>query len=403
MPKPINRGVMNVSRRTLVGGTAASGAALLLDAVRPVVANAQGDAPIRVGMLNSYSKVFAFLGDSVFKGMSLYFDQNGWQIAGRKVELIKEDDEISPQTGLDKARKLVDSDKVDFIFGLVASNVAMAIVPFAQQSKTITFINAGVTSLNQVRSPYIFRTAFSAQQLSTPMGDWLYNNGIKSLVATASDYAAGHDVINEFKKSYVKAGGKILQEIYPPLGTNDYSPYLTQIKTLAPPATYSFYAGADAVRFINQYAAFGLKDTVPMTGWGSLVSADVMGGVGRNAIGCITSSMYTDTLDTPENKDFVQAYHEKFDALPSQYSSFGYTGARVLHDAVGKLNGDTSDKLKVSQAIAETKFQDPRGPFAFDSVTHNPIQNVYVLKTVAAGDKIVNQVVYTATNIRDPA
>lgn len=402
MPKQTNRGAINVSRRTLISGTAASSAALLLNAVRPAVVSAQGAAPIRIGMLNSYSKVFAFLGDSVFKGMSLYFDQNGWQIAGRKVELIKEDDEISPQTGLDKARKLVDSDKVDFIFGLVASNVALAIVPFAQQSKTITFINAGVTSINQVRSPYIFRTAFSAQQLSTPMGDWLYNNGVKSLVATASDYAAGHDVINEFKKGYLKAGGKVIQEIYPPLGTNDYSPYLTQIKTLAPPASYSFYAGADAVRFINQYAAFGLKDTVRMTGWGSLVSADVMDGVGRNALGCITSSMYTDTLDTPENKAFVQAYSGKFNALPSQYSSFGYTGARVLHDAIGKLNGDTSDKLKVSQAIAETKFQDPRGPFAFDPVNHNPIQNVYVLKTVADGDKVINQVIYTAQNVRDP-
>jgi len=402
MAKGNKCGTANVCRRSVVGGAAAAGMAMAIDIALPRLAAAQDAAPIRIGMLNSYSKVFAFLGDSMFKGMFLYFDQINWQIAGRKIELIKEDDEISPQVGLDKARKLVENDKVDFIFGLLASNVALAVAPFVQQSKTITFINAGVTSVNQIRSPYIFRTAFSAQQLSAPMGAWMYNNFAKSLIASGSDYAAGHDVINEFKKAYLSSGGKILQEIYPPLGTNDYSPYLTQIKSAAPPATYNFYAGADAVRFINQYAALGLKDTVPLAGWGSLVTSDVIEAVGRNAIGCVTSSMYADTLDTPENKAFVAAYQAKYNMLPSQFSSFGFTGARVLQEAVGNLKGDISDKLKVSQAIANVKFQDPRGPFAFDPVTHNPIQNVYVLKTVAEGDKVSNKVIYTAPNVRDP-
>jgi branched-chain amino acid transport system substrate-binding protein len=98
----------------------------------------------------------------------------------------------------------------------------------------------------------------------------------------------------------------------------------------------------------------------------------------------------------------VAAYQAKYNMLPSQFSSFGFTGARVLQEAVGNLKGDISDKLKVSQAIANVKFQDPRGPFAFDPVTHNPIQNVYVLKTVAEGDKVSNKVIYTAPNVRDP-
>jgi branched-chain amino acid transport system substrate-binding protein len=113
--------------------------------------------------------------------------------------------------------------------------------------------------------------------------------------------------------------------------------------------------------------------------------------------------MYTDTLDTPENKSFVAAYRAKYNETPSQYSNFGFTGARVIQEAVVALKGDTSDKEKLSQAVAAVKFQDPRGPFSFDPVTHNPIQNVYVLKTVAAGDKVLNEVTYTAPNVRDPA
>jgi branched-chain amino acid transport system substrate-binding protein len=190
--------------------------------------------------------------------------------------------------------------------------------------------------------------------------------------------------------------------LFPPLNTADFSPYLSQIKAINPPATYNFYAGADAVRFINQYAQFGLKDTVPLTGWTSLVNAQVLNGTGRNALGCITSSTYTSTLDSPENKAFVNAYVAKHKDVPDFYANFGYTGARVLVETVKALGGDLSNKERLVSAIEGVTFTDPRGPVRFDKATHLPVQNVYVLKTIEQAGTLSNNVIHTFSDVRDP-
>lgn len=390
------------SRRSFMTGAVKTGLAASATFSIPRFAVAQSRPPLRVGVLNSFSKVFALLGESSSRGNAVVFDAIGWEVAGRKIELIREDDEINPQTGLDKARKLVERDKVDCIIGLQASNVALAVVPYLTQTRTLTLMNAGLTAQSRP-TPYTYRVAFSAWQLGAPMAKWIYENVAKEIVATASDYAFGHDVVTEFQAAFEAQGGKVLKTLFPPLGTADYSSYLSQIKQIGPPATYNFYAGADAVRFVNHYTSFGLKDSIALTGWTSLVSADVLAGVGNSAVGCLTSSMYTDTLDTPENKTFVKAYVAKNGQPPNFYSDFGHAAARVLVEALRQVDGNTADKERLIAAVEGVKFNDPRGPFSFDPATHLPIQNVYVLKTSAgAGGVISNDVIKTFAGIRDP-
>jgi branched-chain amino acid transport system substrate-binding protein len=391
-----------ITRRKLMTGAAGAGAALALNFPAPGIL-AQTRAAIRLGFLNAFTGGNAYVGVNSFNAMSLYFDSINWTIAGRKIQVIKEDDQFNPQIGLEKAKKLIESDKVDILAGVQASNVALAVLNFAKQKKAFYIVTgAGTDAITWDRYPYLFRTSLSTWQLSEPMSDWVYTKIAKEAVTCASDYAGGRDVIAEFKGPFTHKGGKVLKEIYPPLGTTDFSPYLTDIKSINPPVTYNFMPGADAIRYIQQYDQFGLKKTATFTGF-ALIDSLALKTLGRAALDVITTTVYTDTIDTPENKKFVPAYRAKFNAYPDYFSDYGYVAARCIDEALKATDGDASNKDKLAAAMVKVSFNAPRGPFRFDPVTHNPIQDVYVCKAAElAGGRIGNQVLGKVENVRDP-
>ena len=383
-----------------MSGTAGAGAALASALAAPAVI-AQEGKPIRLGVLNSFTGAIAYAGENNLRGMSLYFDSIGWSIAGRKVELIKEDDQFNPQVGLQKAKKLVESDNVDLIVGVQASNVALAVLNYMKQQKAFYVVSgAGTDAITWDRYPYLFRTSISAWQLSNSMAEWVYDNLGKEIVLTGSDYAGGRDVIAEFRVPYVKRGGKVLKEIYPPLGTTDFSPYLTDIKALNPPVTYDFMPGTDAVRFIEQYGEYGLMQKMPLTGF-TIIDSLMLNALGKAMVGVISATTYTDTVDNPQSKRFVAEYTAKYKALPDIFSDYGYVGARVIAEALKATNGD-ADKEKLAAAMVKVAFDAPRGPFRFDPETHNPIQDIYICKVVERDGKVTSQVLFTAKQVQDP-
>src|SRR6202158_4189051 len=252
--KKISSRVSRQSRRTFMKNSAGAGAALVSTLSAPQIL-AQANAPIRIGNLNSYTGGLAYAGENNFNAAKLYFDSINWTVAGRKIEIIKEDDQFNPQVGLQKAKKLVESDQVDLVFGIQASNVALAVLNYMKQQKAFYIVTgAGTDAITWDRYPHLFRTSISTYQLSTPMANYIYDNLGKQIVTTASDYAGGRDVMAQFKRPYLARGGTVLKEIWPALNTTDYSPYLTDIKSINPPVTYDFMPGADAVRFIQQYS-----------------------------------------------------------------------------------------------------------------------------------------------------
>jgi branched-chain amino acid transport system substrate-binding protein len=372
-----------ISRRKLLVGSAKAGAVLASTVSAPALL-AQARAPIRLGIINSFTGAIAYAGDNNLDGMSLYFDSIGWTVAGRKIELIKEDDQFNPQVGLQKAKKLLEHDNVDMLAGVQASNVALAVLNYAKQKKAFYIVTgAGADAITWERNPDVFRTSLSSWQLSAPMAEWVYDNLAKEIVLTGSDYAGGRDVIAEFRVPFVKKGGKVIKEIYPPLGTADFSPYLTDIRSINPPATYDFMPGADAVRFMQQYDEMGMKQKIPMTGF-ALVDSLSIKALGRAALDIITSTVYTDTVDNPESKKFVADYRAKYKSYPDLFSDYGFVAARVIADTLNATDGDTSNKDKLAEAMTKVSFDAPRGPFRFDPITHNPIQDVYICKCVEA-------------------
>ncbi len=356
-------------------------------------------------MLNSFSKVFAALASANLNAMNMYFESIGGEIAGRKIEVIREDDEINPQVGLQKLKKLVESDKCDIVCGIQASSVMMACVDYLRQSRQFFVCSgAGTTALSYVKIPTLFRVSTSGWQNHFNMGEWYYDNIAKEAVLTASDFAGGRDVLHEFKLGFVGAkGGKVIKEIYPPLGTNDFSAYLADVRSINPPGTFHFYAGTDAVRFVKQYAEFGLKGKVKITSSGFMVESDVLPAQGRDALGIISSLHYTDTLETPENKKFVADYRAKYNEFPSVYSEYGYVCGRVIHEALKTTGGNTQDKDKLTAAMLGVKFNAPRGPFSIDANTHNVINSMYVREVAEVGGRLANKVIATVKNLRDPA
>src|SRR5215468_2129258 len=388
-----------VSRRQFMAGTA--GAALATNLPAPAVL-AQSRAPIKLGNLNSFTGAIAYAAENNLNGMNLYFDSIGGTIAGRKIEIIKEDDQFNPQVGLQKAKKLVESDKVDMIVGVQASNVALAVLNYAKQQKAFYIVSgAGTDAITWDRYPYLFRTSISAYQLSTPMAGWVFDNFGKEIVTTASDYAGGRDVIAQFKGPYVAKGGKVLKEIWPPLGTTDFNPYLIDIKSINPPVTYDFMPGADAIRFIQQYSEFGLKERMPLTGF-TIIDSQTVSALGKAAIGVISALTYVDTVDNPESKKFATDYQAKYKSSADLFADYGYVAARAIDEALKMIDGDTSNKDKLAEAMTKVQFKAPRGPWRMDPVVHNPIQDIHICQVVEKDGKVTSKVLHTFKDVQDP-
>lgn len=392
----------SISRRSMVTGATGASVALAAGFRAPAIL-AQTKAPIKLGLVNSFSGAIAYTAENNLNAMSMYFDSVNWTIAGRKVELIKEDDQFNPQVGLQKAKKLVEADKVDLLLGGQASNVVLAIQNYAKQQKAFYIVTgAGADAVTWDRYPWLFRTSVSAWQLSEPMARWIFEKIAKEIVVCGSDYAGGRDVIGSLKGPFTKLGGKVIKEIYPPLGTTDFSPYLTDIRSINPPVTYNFMPGTDGLRYIQQYEEAGLKKNTVFTGFALVDSLNIKS-AGKACVGIITTTMYTDTIDTPENKVFVPAYLARFKGYPDYYADYGYTTARVLDEAIKAVDGNVADKDKLAEAMLKVSFKAPRGPFRFDPVTHNPIHDIYVCQGAELdGGRIGNKIIGKFENVTDP-
>jgi branched-chain amino acid transport system substrate-binding protein len=395
---------MRLTRRTFLTGASAAAAGV---AVGPWVSRsaAQG-GPLKIGLVLPYSGVYQVLGESITQGMELVFAREGNKVAGRDVQLIKEDDEMQPPVGLRKTDKLIESDKVDILTGPVHSGILMGMRDKVHNSKTILIVsNAGADAIARERcSRWIFRTSFSNWQPNQPMGGWVAKNVSKEVFITAPNYQAGKDQLNAFKETFVPAGGKLVGEEYPKLGETDYAPLLTKIRQSGAKAVYAFFSGTDAVNFVKQYDQFGLKGQVKLTGAGFLTEPDVLPAQGRSALGTITGHFYTPQLDSAVNKKFVADFKAKFAGKsPDGFACQGYDTAEVIVRAVKAVNGNTQDKDKLVAALEKVEFDSPRGRFRFDPKTHNVIQPfIYVREVKEVSGGLDNVPIDKIANVTDP-
>jgi branched-chain amino acid transport system substrate-binding protein len=393
-----------LTRRTFLQTTAGLAPTL---AAGPWIRRAQAQgAPVKIGLVLPYTGVYAELGNSITQAMELVFARENWTVAGRKIEMIKEDDEMKPPVGVRKTEKLIDSDKVDILTGPVHSGILMGMRDKVHNSKTILIVsNAGADAISRERcSRWIFRTSFSNWQPCQPMGGWVAKNVSKEVFQIAPNYQAGKDMMAAFRETFQPAGGKVVAEDYPKLGETDYAPYLTKIKRSGAKAVFAFFSGTDAVNFVKQYDQFGLKQSIKLTGAGFLTEPDVLPAQGGSALGILTGHFYTPLLDNPVNHRFVKEFRDKFfGKLPDGFACQGYDTAEVIVRALKAVNGDTQDKDKLVTAIAATEFDSPRGRFRFDPKTHNVIQPfIYIREVREVYGGLNNVAIDKVADVRDP-
>jgi branched-chain amino acid transport system substrate-binding protein len=364
-------------------------------------ASAWAQGPIKIGFLSPLSGAIAAAGKDMYSGCELYWQESGWQMAGRKVEVVLEDNEGLPATALTKARKLVEGDKVHMLAGVILSNVAYALVPYveAQGIPTIYPINSADDLTQRKRPKWLIRTGFSAGGNMHPFGEYAAKVlGYKRVVTVGLDYAFGWETVGGFHKSFEDNGGQIVQKLWVPLNVQDYAPYLSQIRRDAD-AVFVVALGRWTLLFAKQYAASGLKDRLPLIAGGTYSDEHILPQLGDESLGVISAHHYSASLDTPANRRFRAAFEKAYSRTPSFYSEDCYTGARVVNEAVKAIGGHVEDRAALMAALRKVEITDaPRGPVKMDPYG-NPTQNIYIRKVERVDGKLQNTVIDTYPNV----
>ena len=379
-------------------------AATVLAAITALPASAA--EPIKIGVLLPYSGVFGGLGKDQTLALEMGFDNFGREVGGRPIELIRADTESKPNSGLAQFKKLVLKDKVDMVVGIISSAVAGAVRDFAHKAEVPLIIsNAGNNALTGAQcSPWILRASFSNSQINREMGPWMAAKGYKKVFLMAFDYAAGHQMMDAFRTGFEAAGGTIVGEEYPPLGeTKDFGPYLAKAKAANPDAVYVFFAGGPAIKFVKEWAAFGLKDEIQLAGAGWLNSALYVKKQGADALGTLGILNYVPSIDTPENRAFQDQFRAAHGRDASEFGVAAYDAARLMVEALQSTGGHTDDKAALVAAMHQVQFNGPRGPFRIDPKTNNVVQNIYIFEVQAQGDSVAAVVQDVIPNVQDAA
>lgn len=353
--------------------------------------------PIRVGFLAPLSGIFAQAGKDMLDGLRMGLEQAGGQVAGRKLELIEEDDEGNPATAQAKYRKLVQQDKVHVLTGVLLSNIGYALVPPIERDEVPSLYLTTPDDLTKRRPPkWILRSNFAASQPMHALGDYAAKTlKYKRVAAIAMDNNFGHECIGGFQRVFEDAGGRVVQKLWVPLNAMDFAPYLGQVPRDVDAVVQVFVAG-QAVRFAKQYAETGLKEKLPLVGIGVFTDESALRSMGDEAIGVVTALIWSPTLPNPANQAFMKQAEARLKRTPAYFHAVMYSAGRWVTEAAKAVDGKVEDKARFLAAIrkASETTADPRGPIKLDDF-NNPTQNVYILKVEKVGGKLQNTVIHT--------
>jgi branched-chain amino acid transport system substrate-binding protein len=336
---------------------------------------------IKIGFVNTFSGPSAAIGNDARNGFELALDHIGRRMDGRPVEVIYEDDQQKPEVGKQKTEKLIQSDKVDFLAGYNWSNVLLASLKPAVDSKTFLIgTNAGPSQLaGELCSPYVFLTSWQNDQTPAAMGLYMNQKGIKSAFLIGPNYAAGKDRLAGFKSTFK---GEVLGEEYTVWPTQlDFSAELSKARSSKAESIFVFFPGATGVQFLNQYVQAGLKRQMPLYTDG-IIDELSLPLQKENALGILGAMEWVNDLPNEENKRFVADYRKKHpDLRPSLYAAQAYEGAQLINSAVVAVNGNLSKKDAMKAEMEKANFRSVRGSFKYGN-NHVPIQDFYLIDVV---------------------
>jgi branched-chain amino acid transport system substrate-binding protein len=387
-----------VSRRALLAGTAAGAAAAVARFPAPAIAQ---PAPFKLGLLTVKTGPLAQGGIQMEQGVLTYLKEKNYTMGGRKVDFVSADTGGNPAGTKTKAQELVERDKVDVILGPLAAFELYAINDYIREQKVPTLSLAAADDLTQRRpNPFLLRASATSSQAMQPMGHYAATElKLKRAVTVVEDFAFGYEQMGGFQAAFQQDGGCVVNKLWPPLVTPDYTPYVAQISGCD--VVCQGFAGSNPLRFMKQYASAGLKYQV-VTGETGADDA-LLKSFGEEAVGLISCSPYTLDLDNDGNQRFVSEIMKGYDVVPGFYAAGLYVNCQVVDAALKASNGDANDKEKLMAALKAVSLTDtPRGPIKFDHFG-NVVGNFYVRRIGTEGAKyglkLWNKTIKTYENV----
>ena len=363
---------------------------LAMAAAIPALATA-AQAETKIGMITTLSGGGAGLGVDVRDGFMLAIEQDGRE----GVEVVIEDDQRKPDVAVQIADRMIQSEKVDIMTGIIWSNLAMAVVP-AATAQNVFYLspNAGPSALAGKRChPNYFNVAWQNDNLHEAAGAYANEAGLKNSFILAPNYPAGKDALTGYKRMY---GGELAGEIYTKLGQTDYAAEIAQIRASGADSVYFFLPGGMGISFLKQYAGSGVD--LPVVGPAFSFDQGILQAVGDAALGVKNTSQWNKDIDNEANAEFVASFQEKYGRLPSLYASQGFDTANLILSALDKA--EVSDQDAFRAALKAAEFASVRGDFKFGD-NHHPIQDIYVREVIKEGDVFTNKII--ATGLKDHA
>jgi branched-chain amino acid transport system substrate-binding protein len=383
-----------VRRRQLLKVTAALAAAHL---ARPAWSQS---APIKIGLLSVKSGALAAGGRQMEDGFNLFLKERGNKIAGRDVELIVADTGGQPAQAKTKAQELVQRSGVHMVVGPVAAFEALAINDYLQEAQ-VPFIccSAAAEDLTQRKlNPWFIRTSSTSAQPCHPLGEYAAKDlGYKTVATIADDFAFGQEQTAGFQRAFEGNGGSVSLKLWAPLNAADYGSYISQFAGVD--AVFAAFAGANGLRFLRQYAEYGLKDQIPVISAMTTVDEGVLHSMSDEALGIVSAGWYSAAIDNEANKKFVAALRGVTGVDPGFYSVGAYSAGLALEKALTSIGGEAEDRQALLAALKKVDVSDdPRGPWRLDQYG-NPVQNIYIRKVERQDGRLVNTVVKTYDDV----
>jgi branched-chain amino acid transport system substrate-binding protein len=355
--------------------------------------------PVRVGFLTVNSGALAAGGRQMGEGLTLYLQQHGGKLAGRDIEVITLDTAGQPATTRTRTQEAVERYKVHVIIGPLAAFEALAINDYIKQVKVpVISPSAAAEDLTQrTPNPWFVRAVGTSAQPNQPFGEYAAKTlHLKRVATIGDDFAFGHETTAGFQRTFEDAGGKIVQKQWAPLNVADYGSYIGGIKADVD-AVYASFAGANGLRFLRQYAEYGLK--IPVLANMTTVDEGILKNMGDEALGVVSCGWYSAAIDTPANRKFVEAVRAAYGADPGYYTSGAYTAAMFLDLALQKVKGAVEDKEALMKALRTLDIPDSfRGPIRIDD-RGNPILTVYIRKVERKDGRLRNAVVQSYPDV----
>ena len=359
----------------------AAALAASLTAATPAMAQQK----IKIGFISTFSGPQGVMGEFMKESVELALDHLGRKVGGLDVEMFYGDDQVKPDVGVQVAEEMLKKHQVDFVSGIIWSNVMMAVVPVVTgANKIMVGTNAGASPLagSQCNELY-FSTSWNNDQTPEAMGKFLQDTGVNDIYVLAPNYQAGKDMVAGLKRYYK---GRIVEEIYTKLGQQDYQAEITQLRSKNPKAVFAFYPGGMGIQFLRQYDQAGLRGKLPLY---TVYTVDEISipAVKDAAVGIYETRYWSPDLKNAPNQKFVNDYKKKYGKLPVFYGAQSYDSIMLIDSAVKATKGNLKDTKALVQAMRKADFPSLRGPFQYN-VNHHPIQNFYLLKAekVKSGD-----------------